>query len=161
MNALPTDFQDQSSRLHFARMSENCLDEVMEIELAVFPFPWTRNVFQSTIWDGYDCWVARDAENILIGYFVLMKVVDEAHLLTIAVRHDRQGQGLGRRLLDYALELAREMKMESMLLEVRPSNQNALVMYRHYGFVQIGQRKNYYAAANNTREDALVMRLPL
>jgi len=77
------------------------------------------------------------------------------------VRRDLHGQGVGRKLVDYAIELAREMKMESMLLEVRPSNERALEIYRQYGFVQIGRRKNYYDAPNKTREDALVMRLEL
>ena len=51
--------------------------------------------------------------------------------------------------------------MESILLEVRPSNQRAITLYEHLGFLPIGRRKNYYPAANNTREDAIVMRLML
>jgi len=160
MNALPQTFI-ANEPLRFERMDENDLDDVMKIEIDVFPFYWTHQVFQGSIKEGHDCWIARDASNVLVGYFVLMKVVDEIHLLTIAVRRDLHGQGVGRKLVDYAIELAREMKMESMLLEVRPSNERALEIYRQYGFVQIGRRKNYYDAPNKTREDALVMRLEL
>jgi len=160
MNALPQSFVTSES-LRFERMDANNLDDVMKIETDVFPFYWTRKVFEGGLKEGYDCWVARDASGALVGYFVLMKVVDEIHLLTIAVRRDLHGQGIGRKLVDYAIELAREMKMASMLLEVRPSNLRALEIYRQYGFVQIGRRRNYYDAPNKTREDALVMRLPL
>ncbi len=90
-----------------------------------------------------------------------MHAVDEAHLLNITVRPDLQGQGLGRRLLDRVCLLAREAGMPAVLLEVRPSNRNALSVYRHVGFAEIGLRKNYYPAAGQTRENAIVMRLML
>jgi len=161
MSALPQSFLDQQSALCFERMDETNLNEVTEIEIEVFPFFWTREVFRDTITAGYECWVARDASNVLVGYFVLMPVIDEAQLLTIAVRADLQGQGIGRKLLDRVIALAREIHMLSLLLEVRPSNSRALEMYQRYGFTQIGLRKNYYEAPKNTREDGLVMRMVL
>lgn len=161
MNMSPKNVPDHDLMPHFARMGMSDLDEVMAIEIAVFPFPWTRKVFESTIVEGYDCWVARDENHVMVGYFVLMKVVDEMHLLTIAVHRERQGQGIGRRLLARLIELVREMRMESLLLEVRPSNERALELYKNYGFAEIGRRKNYYVAADNRREDALVMRMCL
>lgn len=161
MNALPQFTFDPQNQLRFGRMSESDLDEVLKIEFAVFPFPWSRRVFENTLSEGYDCWTARDEMNVLVGYFVLMTVIDEVHLLTIAVHPDLHGRGLGRGLMDYLIRLAREMKMQSMLLEVRPSNVRALELYQRYGFAQIGRRKNYYAAPDGMREDALVMRMPL
>lgn len=146
--------------LHHARMVESDLREVMAIEMKVFPSygHWTHQTFQSALAAGYDCWLARDVSGTLVGYFVLMKVVDEVHLLTIAINPDWQGKGLGRGLMDKVIELAKTMQMESLLLEVRLSNKRALEIYRRYGFDQIGQRKNYYAGPDQTREDALVMR---
>jgi ribosomal-protein-alanine N-acetyltransferase len=64
-------------------------------------------------------------------------------------------------MLDKAVALARDKNMRSVLLEVRPSNHRALAVYKQYGFSQIGLRRNYYPAAQNKREDAIVMRLPL
>ena len=64
-------------------------------------------------------------------------------------------------LLNKVMELAREAGMKSVLLEVRPSNQRALNVYRHVGFEQIGIRKSYYPAGAAAREDAIVMRLLL
>ena len=51
--------------------------------------------------------------------------------------------------------------MTSILLEVRPSNERALDVYRRHGYVQIGRRKGYYPAGAAGREDAIVMRLDL
>jgi ribosomal-protein-alanine N-acetyltransferase len=103
----------------------------------------------------------RDAAGMLAGYFLLMLAVDEAHLLNISVRRDLHGKGLGRTQLDKVAALSKEKGMQSVLLEVRPSNQRALAVYQHYGFVQVGVRKGYYPAVGNMREDAIVMRFHL
>lgn len=137
------------------------LSDVQTIENDIYPHPWTRTNFLDSLYSGYETWVLRDSDDVLLGYFLLMLVVDEAHLLNITVRRDLHGQGLGLRLLDKAATLARERNMQSMLLEVRPSNQRAQAVYRQYGFVQVGLRKGYYPDTPARREDAIVMRLPL
>lgn len=147
--------------LHFAPMRADDLTEVLAIENDVYPFPWTRGNFLDSLYSGYENWTLREASRELAGYFLLMFAVDEAHLLNITVRRGLQGKGLGRMQLDKAVSLARERGMASVLLEVRPSNQRALAVYQRYGFVQIGKRKAYYPASDNTREDAIVMRFML
>jgi ribosomal-protein-alanine N-acetyltransferase len=103
----------------------------------------------------------RDADGELAGYYLLMYALDEAHLLDVAVAGKRQRQGLGRRLLYQIGARALGQGMESILLEVRPSNERALEVYRRHGYVQIGRRKGYYPAGPAGREDAIVMRLDL
>lgn len=145
----------------FAMMKVTDIEDVVAIERDAYPFPWTRGNFLDSLDSGYEAWVLRDAEDRLLAYFLLMYVVDEVHLLNITVRPDIQGQGLGSRLLDKVISLARDATMPAVLLEVRPSNQHALSVYQHLGFVQIGVRRNYYPAAGVTREDAIVMRKKL
>jgi ribosomal-protein-alanine N-acetyltransferase len=82
-------------------------------------------------------------------------------LLNVAVAQEWQGQGLGRFLLNQSVACSRGLGMESMLLEVRPSNTRALELYERYGFEQIGRRKGYYPAGSQQREDAIVMRYTL
>lgn len=137
------------------------VEQVMAIENSVYPHPWTRGNFMDSLASGYEAWVAREPNFQLAGYFLAMSVVDELHLLNISVRGDLQGQGLGLMLLDRVTQLARELGMASILLEVRPSNRRALAVYERYGFVRIGLRKAYYPAVGQTREDAIVMRLCL
>ncbi len=149
---------------HFAAMRASDIEDVIAVEQTAFPFPWTRGNFLDSLANGYDAWVLRDNEARLAGYFLLMPAVDEQHMLNITVRPDLQGQGYGRLLLDKVIERSRKAGMQSILLEVRPSNQRALAVYVHAGFTQIGVRKNYYpASATNaaTREDAIVMRLAI
>jgi len=82
-------------------------------------------------------------------------VIDEAHLLNVGVCQRYQGQGYGARLLRHAMENARLNHASKLFLEVRPSNERAVELYRHFGFNQIGLRRGYYPAAIG-REDALV-----
>jgi ribosomal-protein-alanine N-acetyltransferase len=142
-------------------MQTDDLDEVLAIENVVYPHPWSRGNFLDSIYSGYETWTLRDVSGQLVGYFLLMIAVDEAHLLNVSVRKDLHGQGIGRKLLDKIVTVAREKGMASILLEVRPSNEQALGVYRHYGFIKIGIRKGYYPDANQAREDAIVMRLSI
>lgn len=142
----------------FARMNVTDIEDVIAVEQNAYPFPWTRGNFLDSLDSGYEAWVLRDEDGRLLGYFLMMSAVEEVHLLNITVRPEVQGQGVGRKLLDKLIALARDAGMHAVLLEVRPSNNHALMVYQHLGFLQIGQRKNYYPAAGAGREDAIVMR---
>ena len=150
-----------SAALALAPMMAADVAEVHALECSVFPHPWSRANFEDCLASGYDAWVARDEDGKLAGYFLLMYALDEAHLLDVAVAGERHGAGLGRYLLDTLCVRARAMGAESVLLEVRPSNERALHVYRRYGFREIGRRKGYYPAHEGKREDAIVMRLGL
>jgi ribosomal-protein-alanine N-acetyltransferase len=147
--------------LVYVPMQPGDVDEVYALEQSVFPHPWSRGNFVDSLDSGYDAWVLREQDGTLVGYFLLMFALDEAHLLDVAVAAGRQGQGVGRYLLDKATARARQMGMESVLLEVRPTNERALEVYKHYGFHEIGRRKGYYPAHEGQREDAIVMRFVL
>lgn len=158
MNALPqTPIAATTARasLELLPMQAADLDEVARIECEVHAFPWGRGNFADAINAGYSCWVGRCAGQ-LVGYFVLMLAVDDAHLLTISVAGKHHGRGFGGQLLRAALSAARQGRATVFLLEVRPSNEKALAIYRHFGFAQVGVRRGYYPAAGG-REDALVL----
>jgi ribosomal-protein-alanine N-acetyltransferase len=142
-------------------MAAGDVDDVHALECSVFPHPWSRANFVDSLASGYDAWVLRESAGTLAGYFLLMYALDEAHLLDVAVAAQHQGCGLGRHLLDRITARARATGMESILLEVRPSNARALQVYRRYGYVEIGRRKGYYPAHEGRREDAIVMRYVL
>ena len=148
-------------RLALRPMAADDVDEVYALECSVFPHPWSRANFMDSLASGYDAWVVRDDGGALVGYFLLMYALDEAHLLDVAVEGRHHGAGLGRFLLDRIAARARSQGMASILLEVRPSNERALHVYRRYGYAEIGRRKGYYPAHEGRREDAIVMRYVL
>jgi [ribosomal protein S18]-alanine N-acetyltransferase len=140
-------------------MQINDLDTVMAIEPTIYTHPWTRGNFSDSLNSGYSAWVL-EANQKMIGYALLMMVLDEAHLLNLSIAKDQQKQGLGRYLLEHMLEIAKNYKAANMFLEVRPSNISAIALYENMGFCEMAVRRNYYPA-HNGREDAVLMGLAL
>ncbi len=139
-------------------MTEADLDEVAAVEREAYEFPWSRGNFEDSLRNGYFGVCMRHVTGALIGYCVLMPVVDEMHLLNLCVAPQAQGTGAGLTLLREAVRITRGKQLCGLLLEVRPSNVRALRLYERFGFATIGRRKNYYPARRHGREDALVMR---
>jgi ribosomal-protein-alanine N-acetyltransferase len=133
---------------------------VMEVERAIYPFPWTAGNFGDSLAAGHHGWVLERA-GVVQAYALTMAVIDEIHLLNFSVAAHRQGQGLGRWLLAWLCEQARGQGARAMFLEVRPSNLRALDLYQRSGFTKVGLRRRYYPAEGDSREDALVLRREL
>ncbi len=135
---------------------------VYAIELLVASAPWSEILFAECVVVGYECWVCIDDKKI-IGYGVLSYAAQEAHILNIAVAPDQQRNGLGQKILQHLLNIAKMHGAEEIFLEVRPSNQAARQLYDKFNFVEIGIRKDYYVegADGAVKEDALTLALPL
>jgi ribosomal-protein-alanine N-acetyltransferase len=147
-------------RAQLARMQPEDLDAVVAAEAAIYTHPWTRGNFVDALRAEYDCWVWREAGE-LIGYFVLLVAAGEAHLLNFSVAAQHQRRGCGSALLEQVIGQARQMQARSVFLEVRPSNVAAQRLYQRFGFRRVAVRRGYYPAQAG-REDALVyvLRLP-
>jgi ribosomal-protein-alanine N-acetyltransferase len=153
----------ESTELVCSPMQSSDLPEVMAIEQRVYSHPWTHGNFEDSLNSAYYARLLRDAggHGRLLGYFLVMPVLDEAHLLNLCVDADEQHRGYGQRLMREAATLAQLHNLHSMLLEVRVSNRQALAFYSRFGFRQIGRRKNYYPVADAQREDAIMMTMSL
>ena len=90
----------------------------------------------------------------IVGYAVYRVIIDEAHLLNIAIAPETRGAGLGRLLLEHVESDCADQGADRILLEVRPSNDRARALYAAFGYVEVGRRKRYY---EDTREDAILM----
>jgi ribosomal-protein-alanine N-acetyltransferase len=175
MSAQPiVDLHDPNTSCAPMRLCD--VPEVAAIERSIYAAPWTEGNFVDSLHAGYCAWTLRPAAPVhrmvgdpgpalpLIGYFVLMTAVDEAHLLNVSIATAWQRRGHGLFLLRRAVSLAAERQASSLILEVRPSNLRARAVYRRFGFQDHGLRRRYYPASaddQQSREDALVMRLPL
>ncbi|MDP2291884.1 MAG: ribosomal protein S18-alanine N-acetyltransferase [Actinomycetota bacterium] len=129
---------------------------VLPIERVSYPRPWTVGVFHSEIEmmrrGERHYLVARDGTEV-VGYGGLMFVVGDAHVTNIAVAPERQRQGIATRLLAELAWAAIDRDCTALTLEVRVSNVGAQALYRTFGFVPAGVRRNYYENV----EDAIVM----
>jgi len=91
------------------------------------------------------------------GFILIRVVLDEAEILTLAVRPGARRQGLGRRLVERACVAAKDAGAAILFLEVAEDNAAARVLYARAGFVEIGRRKAYYTGPDGRRIDALVL----
>lgn len=141
------------------RMRPEDLDQVLAIERASFSMPWSRGAFLYEMQQNRvaRCWVTRDHEGVA-GYICLWEVGEELHITNVAVRLARRRRGIGRSLLEGVLADARNRQVRLVVLEVRPTNVEAIGLYESLGFQVIGRRRGYYY---DTGEDALVMQLDL
>ena len=125
------------------------------IEAEAYEFPWELETFKSCFKIGYHCWIGERAREV-VGYGISTIGAGESHVLNLCVAPNWQGRGYGRALLQRLIDEATRFRCDSMFLEVRPSNPNAIKLYHSLGFNEIGHRKDYYPARFG-REDALVM----
>jgi len=129
---------------------------VARMEAATFSTPWREETFHSLLRrPGVELWVA-DLGGEVAAYAILWCILEEGELANIAVRDDLRGRGIGSRLLDCMVDVARGVGVRKIYLEVRESNEGALRLYGGRGFVEIGVRKGYY---ERPREDARVLQL--
>jgi ribosomal-protein-alanine N-acetyltransferase len=142
---------------HTRTMVHEDLSQVSDIERRSYDFPWSHGVFRDCLLAGYTCIVLERADTIA-GYGILSVAAGEAHVLNLCVDPEYRRLGYGDRLLDEMLRRAKAASVKEIFLEVRPSNVNALSLYRKKGFRQIAHRRAYYQARYG-REDAAVLSL--
>ena len=90
----------------------------------------------------------------ITGFVGMWIMVDEAHIINIAVREVCRGKGIGELLLISSLDMAYKLKAQVATLEVRASNTIAQNLYSKYGFSKVGVRRGYYT---DNKEDAFIM----
>lgn len=157
------------------------LDEVLAIERASFRLPWSKRAFLSELALPYTVyrvvrlfpredvrlprasaplrWWRRSSSmrqperGPVVGYAGMQVILDEGHIMTIAVHPAHRQQGLGELLLMTLFDEAAARGVLRLTLEVRPSNRAAQSLYRKYGFTVEGRRLHYYGDG----EDALLM----
>jgi len=145
-----------------SKMEVKHLDQVMEIEKHSFVSPWSRNLLlqelRSDIAAPFVALMQQRDEELVVGYVCAWIIQDEINILKIACHPHYRRRGIGRQLLEHCLRNAAARDVHSAVLEVRPSNNPALLFYQACGFMPAGVRRGYY---QETGEDAIVMLLYL
>ena len=145
---------EMSTAIIVCPMSDSDLEEVLAIETDSFPHPWSTTHFHDELASPYSFpLVALDQNGSIVGYICPMLLLDEGHILDVAVHRDFRGHGIGKLLVTRVLSDCREKGAAFVSLEVRPSNVEALTLYKSLGFTETGRRKRYY----ENGEDAILM----
>lgn len=136
------------------------VDALLSIEQQVYSHPWTRGNFIDSLASNHWSWKGV-ADGMVRAYWLAMPVLDELHLLNLAVHPAHWGQGLARQALAHLLDRARQQGLADVYLEVRAGNQRAQTLYARCGFRAVGLRRAYYPSDADSREDAVLMRLAI
>ncbi|MEA1990030.1 MAG: ribosomal protein S18-alanine N-acetyltransferase [Pseudomonadota bacterium] len=156
---------DISQFSYLRLMDESDLEQVYEIELKSYDYPWTLNGFEKSLDQGLN-YVFCSSEEVILGYCCILPVLDEATVLNLCVSPKYQRQGIAKTALLQLLTTLRESNYGTFFLEVRESNLAAQNLYKQLGFSEDGVRKGYYRAQVwdealmelvNEREDAILM----
>ena len=128
-----------------------------DLHAAAFPRPWDAAAFGGLLaFPGALALTAEDA-----GFILLRRVLDEAEVLTLAVRPQARRRGVARALVETAAGLAARAGAATLWLEVAEDNAAALGLYAGCGFARTGVRPGYYPRAEGPAAAAVVMRRAL
>ncbi len=130
------------------------LEQVMPMEEALFSVPWTANGFFSFLLREDALFLVAEERGEILGYCGVLMVFDQGDIVNVGVKAERQGQGIGRKLLNALIRRSGEKGVTSLYLEVRMSNRMAIGLYGSLGFEKLGVRKGYY---EYPKEDGLIM----
>ncbi|CAG0967646.1 diamine N-acetyltransferase [Anaerolineae bacterium] len=157
MNGRLSNNSEDLSGMVIRKMTLEDFDQVVAIDQLSFSLPWPARSFRFELTDNpaSRCWVT-ELDGRVVGMLVAWLIVDEIHIATIATHPDFRGRGIGRNLLSHALRSAMDEGVVKSFLEVRESNEVARKMYRSFGFMEDGRRKEYY---KDNGEDAILMSL--
>ncbi|WP_259343723.1 ribosomal protein S18-alanine N-acetyltransferase [Oceanobacillus picturae] len=143
------------SEITIRKMEIADVDQVMEVERVSFTTPWTTDIFYQEIVDNqYAYYYVIEWNGRIVGYVGTWVVLEDAQVTNIAIMPELRGNKLGEKLFQYMLLQVKLIGTTRLSLEVRESNIPAQKLYRKFGLVPGGIRKNYYT---DNQEDAIVM----
>ena len=144
---------------HLEAITPQDIDKILIIDRTAFKRPWHRKSFINELeCDSAYSYAVRtqlaDKRMEIIAYVIFRVALTEMNILRIAVTPDFKSKGVATWLLEQCFKIARQKKVNSAFIEVRPTNNAAIALYRKTGFQLVGTRPKYYP---ETGEDAMVM----
>ena len=138
------------------RMTEAHLDAVAELERECFAHPWSRESLKETLRSGDSLFYVAEVDGRVIGYIGMSYVLDEGYIYNVAVEKSSRKKGAGSALIQTLVNYGKKNGFAFITLEVRESNTAARSLYSSFGFIKVGERKNYYS---DPVENAVLMTL--
>ncbi len=142
----------------YPAVAERDLFDILTIEKQSFSTPWSEKSFRMSLDNPITHAIVKIRNSRVTGYALYSVLFEDCELYNIATDPAHRGQGIGNELLAAVVDDCRKRGGEVLRLEVRQSNLPAQSLYRKFGFIEEGKRKNYY---QNPTEDAILMHLPL
>lgn len=134
-------------------MKPDQLPQILDLESRSFEHPWSPELVAREVNQDHSLLLCISEEETVVGFVIVWLILDELHILNVAVEPALRRRGIARLLLGELLDRASQRGLTLATLEVRVGNQAAIELYRSLGFRTVGRRRRYYADG----EDALIM----
>lgn len=134
-------------------VQENYIDAIFDIESKEIIVPWSKESLLNLIRQQNIIFRTMLLGDEVIGYYSFQKVFDEGYINNIAIKREYQSQGYGTKLFEDLLERAQKFEVNALTLEVEVDNEKAIKLYKKFGFIEEGRRKNFYL----NKKDAIIM----
>lgn len=159
LNCIPSSENGQGAEniVRISRLEPDDIPEVVRIERENYSLPWTKRAFLDALEREYYLFLKAETDGLLAGYCGFMRSFEIAEITNVTVRKEYRRRGIARCLLRSLMETGQEEGVERFTLEVRRSNESAILLYHSLGFRQEGVRRGYY---ESPREDALILWIP-
>ena len=141
--------------IFIAPVVPRAIEAVVEIDREWNPKPWGNKLFGQELSNRSAVFRAAYLGDLMIGYVLVHVILDEAHIVSLGVKKEWRGRGVGRYILEEIIMRLLREGVCSITLEVRVSNMIARALYESAGFKAAGIRRNYYS---DNGEDALTLR---
>lgn len=142
------------SRVEIVPIEDKYIEGILNVSMLSFPITWSKDSFERELTNKYARYMVAVKDDVVVGFAGMWIIIDEAHITNIAVHPEYRGFGIGNMLMDSLLSICKLENVTAITLEVRVSNQRAINLYKKFGFVEEGIRKEYY---EDNKDDALIM----
>ncbi len=136
------------------RMTQADCVKAAQLEKEIFSQPWSEQGFLDAISMEQNIFLVAEDAGEICGYIGMYQALDEGEITNVAVSPEKRNAGIGWKLMQAALETAKEQGISRVILEVRVSNASAIHLYEKCGFANCGVRKGFY---DFPKEDAYIM----
>lgn len=144
---LVDEFVNSKSDFTFRPMLLEDLDEILVIDEAAFGKKhWGRETFVKELNNQYAYYLTvTNKEKKVLGFIGIWLVIDEMHIMTLAIDESARRQGLAEALMLLGFKHSFLNRVRTSTLEVKANNIGAIKLYEKYKFKQQGMRPKYYA----------------
>jgi ribosomal-protein-alanine N-acetyltransferase len=135
-------------------MIEGDLAEVCSIEQETFSDPWSEEDFCNSMREANNTYLVVEIEGMIAGYCGYWGICEEGYIYNVAVKKEFRRHHIGYQMLKELINDAKSRGIASLTLEVRISNEPAILLYEALGFERAGIRKDFYT---KPKESAVIM----
>ena len=130
------------------KMSLNDLESIKEILVSDFDDFWDYSILKDELSSTNSYYLVAKSDNEILGFAGIKYVLNDADIMNIVVKKSKRKSGIGSLLLKNIIELCKKLNVSTLFLEVNEKNIPAILLYKKFGFEEVGFRKNYYKENN-------------